>query len=167
MRNFVLGFFSALLLPAAALFLYLRSGGADVHADVPAPPWQQSLMNFAVHASVARAASTEHVPVAHTDDDLVAGGRLYANGCAGCHGALGREPRKHPTFLSPPAFAHFGTRYSEPEVIWIVKHGIRRTGMSAYAASFTDAQLWSLAGFMTHMRDLPVPVREQLKASGQ
>jgi mono/diheme cytochrome c family protein len=163
MKSFVLGFLAAIVLLVGGLFLYLRLGVSDVNADVRAPGWQSRLTSFAVHASVARQAPETPGPASHTDADLIAGGKMYMDGCAGCHGRLGRPPRKRAYFLPPPEFAHVGTQYSEPQVMWIIQHGIRRTGMSAYAASFNQQQLASLAGFVKRMKDLPPPVLAALQ----
>ncbi|HXO22428.1 MAG TPA: c-type cytochrome [Thermoanaerobaculia bacterium] len=156
MKNFILGFLAALVLLVAGPFLYLRLGAADVNADVQAPGWLSRLTSFAVHASVARNAPDTPSSTSHTDADLIAGGTLYMDGCAGCHGRFGRPPRKRVYFTSPPEFAHVGTQYSEPQVIWIIKHGIRRSGMSPYG--YNEKQLSSLAGFIKRMKDLPPPV---------
>jgi mono/diheme cytochrome c family protein len=162
-KNFTLGFLAMLALLVAGSWAYLRLGLADVHADVNAPGWESSLMNFAVHASVRRNAPKTQNPLPPTDENLIAGGILYINGCAGCHGQPGKSPSDLREYGSPPKFAQFVSPNSEPEMFWIIKHGIRRTGMSAYGPFYSDKEMWTLAAFVKRMKDLPSAVLEGIQ----
>jgi hypothetical protein len=64
----------------------VRLGAAEVRADVSAPAWQRRLTQFAVHAAVRRSASKVRSSSPHTDRELISGGKLYLDGCPGCHG---------------------------------------------------------------------------------
>ena len=87
---------------------------------------------------------------------MIAGGKLYLNDCMGCHGAPGKAPSDFGATFYPPApqLARDGTLYSEAQIFWVAKHGIRRTGMSAQRSSYSDQQLWSLAAFISHITNL-------------
>jgi len=89
MKNFLLGVVTTVLVLAVGALLYLKLGLAEVRADVPPSRWEQLLMSSAVHASVRRRAPEIPNPVAPTDENLIAGGKLYLNECAGCHGTPG------------------------------------------------------------------------------
>jgi mono/diheme cytochrome c family protein len=162
MKRFLFGFLATIGLLLAGGGAYLKLGLADVRADVAAPKWESRMMQSAVHASVQRSASKGPSPLSHTNADLIAGGKLYLDGCAGCHSRPGRPRRKSVYFFPPPEFAHEGTQYSEPELCWIIQHGIRRTGMSAYG-DYSKTQLWTIAAFVERMRNLPPPVLEALQ----
>ena len=88
---------------------------------------------------------------------MIAGGKLYLNDCVGCHGAPGKPPSDFGATFYPPApqLARDGTTYSEPEIYWVAKHGIRRTGMSEQGSTYTDEHLWQLAAFISHITALP------------
>jgi len=163
MKQFVLGFLGTLVFLMTGVFGYLRLGAAEVRADVAAPAWQRRLMHFAVRASVQRSAPKARSSLAPTDGDLIAGGKLYFDGCEGCHGRPGGPRRKRALFSPPPELAYDGTPYSEPERFWIIKHGIRRSGMSAWNTSYTDQQLWTLAAFVGRMQDLPPSVLDAVQ----
>jgi cytochrome c553 len=92
------------------------------------------------------------------DENLIAGGKLYLRACAGCHGKPGKLRDNPGGYPPPPQFFQVGTQYSEPELFWIVKHGIRRTGMSAYGAFYSDQEMWTLAAFVKRMNNLPPTV---------
>ena len=167
MKSFVLGFLVTIVLLLAVLIGYLRLGLADVHADVNVPAWQGRLIHFAERASVGRRAAGLRSPLAHTDAELIAGGTLYMNGCAGCHGKPGRPPRTRPWFLAPTQLAHVTTQYSEPEAYWVIKHGLRRTGMYSSATFYSDRQLWMLAAFVKRLTNLPPPVLAAIQPQKQ
>jgi mono/diheme cytochrome c family protein len=119
-------------------------------------------MFSAVHASIRRTVPAElKSPLPADDKTLIAGGKLYLNDCVGCHGAPGKPASDFGATFYPPApqLARDGTKYSEAEVYWVAKHGIRRTGMSAQGSSYSDQELWLLAGFISHITSLPPRVR--------
>jgi len=163
MKRFTLGFLGTLVLLAAGVIGCLRLGAVEVRGDVAAPAWQRHLMQFAVHASVRRRAPQVRSSSPPSDGELIAGGKLYLDGCDGCHGRPGGPPRKRVLFSPPPVFAHAASQYSEAERFWIIKHGIRRSGMSAWGTTYTDKQIWTLAAFVGRMQDLPPSVLDAIQ----
>src|SRR5579864_954212 len=101
MKSFLLGFVATLVLLPAIVVACLRLGAAEVRADVQAPAWQARLMELAVHASVRRNAPAAPSAAPATEADLIAGGKLYMDGCAGCHGRPGGARRKRVYFFPP------------------------------------------------------------------
>jgi mono/diheme cytochrome c family protein len=53
--------------------------------------------------------------------------------------------------------------YTEAQLFWIIKHGIRNTGMPAWGELLTDDSIWQLAGLLKNQQDLPPSVKAQLK----
>jgi len=165
MKTFLLGFIAAFLfLPVGAL-AYFRLGLAEVRSDAKPPAWESQLMTSAVHASVRRSASRIQSPSAENiDDAIVAGGKLYFLGCAGCHGQPGRPERDLSHYPPVPQLWQVGTKYSESEIHWVIQHGIRNTAMSAYGPFYSDKQLWALASFVRRMGNLPPGSLERIRA---
>lgn len=163
MKLFILGFVTIMAVLAVGAVGFLKLGLADVQADVNTPAGANQLQKFIVQASVRRRAANMKNPVPPTDQNLLAGGRLFLNACAGCHGDPGKTRSDPPEYLSPPKFSQVGTHYSEPELFWIVKHGIRRTGMSAYGPFYSDQQMWTVAAFVKRMNNLPPTVLEGIQ----
>jgi len=103
--------------------------------------------------------------VALTDDNLIAGIKLYGQHCAICHGTAKGDPLASPVakglYPRPPQLAAEGVE-DDPEAFsfWKIKHGIRWTGMPSWKQTLTDQQIWSLALFLKHMDKLP-PAAEQ------
>jgi mono/diheme cytochrome c family protein len=143
---------------------YFALGFSQIRADAKPSSLETAILQSAVRASVRRSAAAIPNPPAANDDALVAGGKLYVAGCQGCHGELGgpyEQDRDH--FPPAPELPHTGTQYSEPELYWIVKHGIRMTGMSAYGPFYSEKQLWSLAAFLRRIEKLPPGMIEKIR----
>jgi mono/diheme cytochrome c family protein len=166
LKKFAIGFATGTIALTLCVLGYLRLGLANVAADAPPPAWAARLMFSSVHASIRRTAPANlRSPLPATDENLIAGGKLYLNNCVGCHGEPGKSASDFgATFYPPtPQFPRDGTSYSEAEIFWIAKHGIRRSGMSAQGFDYTDDQLWQLAGFVSHITNLPPRVRGGLE----
>ena len=163
MKYFLMGVFATLFALAAGGFLYAWLGLAEVRGDVPSSPVEAYLMHMGVHAAVRRNAPELRSPVPATDVNLITGGKMYLDQCAGCHGTPGKQ-RKFPDGLNPPVpqFPTAGTDYTESQVFWVAKHGIRRTGMFSNGLWDSDEELWALAGYIKRMNHLPPHVQEEL-----
>jgi len=156
MKNFILGFASALLLIPAIAVACFAFGYTEVRSDQKPSALETRIMRSAVRNSVRRSASNLPAPPPASNEAIIAGGKLYVMGCMGCHGEPGKPFREdHTAFPPVPQLPHVGTQYSEPELYWIVKHGIRMTAMSAYGPFYSEQQLWSLAAFLHRIDKLP------------
>ncbi|MBI2837318.1 MAG: cytochrome c [Acidobacteria bacterium] len=71
--------------------------------------------------------------------------------CAPCHGADGRSPTDIGRWMYPRAadLASPGVQaYSDEQLFWIVKHGIRLTGMPGFGKSMPEEQIWHLVNYV-------------------
>lgn len=165
MRNFVLGALTGVFLLALAVVLYLRLGFAEVRGDIAPSRFENNLMTAAVHASVRRQAPEVPNPVTPTDENLIAGGKLFISDCSGCHGAPnGAEDNSDTLFPRIPQLHKAGTEYTEAQVFWIAKHGIRRSGMFANGKWYPDKDLWAIAAYVKRIRNLPAAVQKALES---
>ena len=106
MKTFLFGVITGALLLALGVMLYLRLGFAEVRADLAPSGWETHLMTAAVRASVQREATEAPNPVAPTDENLIAGGKIFMNDCAGCHGGInGAEDNSGTLFFADSAVA--------------------------------------------------------------
>jgi mono/diheme cytochrome c family protein len=163
MKNFLWGVLSTLVAVTIGALAYLLSGFAEVRADKAPGRWETALMRAAVHASVRREAPEQPNPFGPSDENLVAGGRIYQDSCAGCHGSPGKKDNDSDTlFPPPPQFWLEGTQYTEAQIFWIGKHGIRRTGMFVAGRWNSDEKLWKAVAYIKRMNSLPPAVSEAL-----
>ena len=165
MKQFLFGVMATVTVLVVGGLAYLLLGFADVRGDQPVTGMERTLMRAAVHASVRRHAPNDSDPVPPTDANLIAGGREYLNQCAGCHGTPGKK-RGFGSPLNPdaPQLPTEGTEFSESQIFWVAKHGIRRTGMFSNGVWDADSVLWPIATFIKHIKNLPPAVRDSLAA---
>ena len=92
--------------------------------------------------------------------NLIAGGKIYLEACAGCHGTPGKPfASKGPILYPPiPELTVKGTNLSEAQIFWVAKHGIRRSGMFANEAWAPDEKLWTVSAYVKRMNSLPPSV---------
>ncbi len=164
-KNSIAGSLCSIAFLTIILAVYLGLGFIDVAADAPPSAWETRLMTSTVHASVRRQAQPLQNPLPNSDDTLVAGGKLYLNDCVGCHGAPGEPPSDFGAAFYPrvPQFSQIGSQYSDGQLFWVAKHGIRMSGMYPQAPAYSDSQLWSLAAFIARIRNLPPAVARAIQ----
>ena len=99
------------------------------------------------------------------------GARHYARyGCAHCHGAPGVEWSKFSEGLNPgPAdLAEIAKERDVSAIFWVVKHGVRMTGMPSFAkAGVPDNELWQIAAFVKKLPSVSEADYKSWTASSQ
>ena len=144
---------------AAALFVY--SGVYDVGADEPHWRGTAELMQTVRSRSVARRAAAIRVPDLQSAELKSKGAGQYAEMCVSCHLAPGVADTELRQGLSPQP-PNLAQRSSDPRVaFWIIKHGIKMSGMPAWGATHDDETIWSLVAFL---QQLPQLTAEQYRA---
>lgn len=168
MKQFLLGSLATVIVFVAGGMVYFRLGLAEVRGDVPPSRLETSVMRMAVHASVRRHAPEIPNPVSPTEENLIAGGKMYLNECAGCHGTPATA-RKWADPLNPaaPQLPEVGTEYSEAQIFWVAKHGIRRAGMFANGVWESDQKLWTMAAYIYRIKNLPPRVAEEIEKAAK
>lgn len=163
---FALGIVATLIVLSAAAYIYSQKGFASTRADVK-PGTMDSWLGSAMDASTRRQAPKMMNPVSDTPDALLAAGKVYGSRCAVCHGTPNDKDSKLGASLNPPAPQFFGDEppdMMENENYYIIKHGVRMTGMPAWGNLLSDQQIWQTVDLLKHINDknLPQPVVEQL-----
>jgi mono/diheme cytochrome c family protein len=155
MRNLLFGVVTAVVLLPIGILGYIALGFTEIRSDLKPSMLESVIMGSAVRASVRRGAAGIPNAATANHETLIAGGKLYVAGCAGCHGELEKPFREdHDHFPPVPQLPYLGTHYSESELYWIVKHGIRMSGMSAYGRFYSEQQLWALSAFVYRIKKL-------------
>jgi mono/diheme cytochrome c family protein len=160
LRGFLLGILATIVVAAVGGYIVLSSGLVPANADAE-PGWLETwAANTSLEATLDREAPKGPDPVALTDENLIAGIELYGRHCAICHGTAEGNASASPVakglYPRPPQLATDGVE-GDPEgfLFWVIRHGIRWTGMPSWASTLTDEQIWTLALFLKHMDKLP------------
>src|SRR3954449_11089180 len=82
-------------------------------------------------------------------DRLVIGVEHFAAHCAVCHGGPGvpKGDIGKGLYPAPPDLAVAAHRYTAPELFWIIKNGIKMTGMPSWA-DHSDEEIWATVAFL-------------------
>lgn len=160
-----IGIFIALAFVAVGIFIF--SGLYPMGADNPHFRITTWALETLRERSIARASSDIVAPTdLDSADRLLAGGADYNDMCAGCHLQPGNDSNdlsmglypsppnlgKHPVIDSNEALARS---------FWIIKHGIKASGMPAWGAGHDDERIWSMVAFLQRLPNLS-PLQYQI-----
>jgi mono/diheme cytochrome c family protein len=117
------------------VFATTREESIDRRAEDVIPPPESSLSN---------------------PQTLRVGFEHYKEMCVVCHGAPGVEPGEARAGLNPkpPLLAKVAKRIPTPEMFWVIKHGIKMTGMPAWGPTHSDDKIWAMVAFVKTLPDL-------------
>ena len=167
--RFVLGFILGLLVLPVVAWLYLKLGYAPVATAAPPMPFETFLAHSALHARVFKEAPRENNPVQGTEQNYMAGAKLYRENCSVCHGLPGQPKTAiaNGMFPKPPQLFEGKGVTDDPagETYWKIRNGIRLSGMPGYQNALTDGQMWQIAGLLANADKLPASVQQELKRS--
>lgn len=167
MVRFLTGFAAAVVVVLLAMFCYVRFGFVDPRADAEPGALEKAVAMPALDASVDRRAPDLHNPIDPTDDNLMAGMRIYQTHCAGCHGDV-RQPHVpfgDALYPSAPQFVEDAPDMPENQNFYIIQHGVRLSGMPGWKQTLTEPQIWQITTFLSHMDKLPPQVSAAWKAA--
>jgi mono/diheme cytochrome c family protein len=144
MTGILLGFVAAGATQLVVAVAGLKLGLVSLNADASPPNWETRVAGEAVQASIARHAAKQSNPVPATNENLAAGTHIYLEACARCHGKSNAGPSVYGKSFYPPApgLAQSSTRYTEAELFWIIKYGIRNTAMPGWRSLLSDQDIW-------------------------
>jgi mono/diheme cytochrome c family protein len=94
------------------------------------------------------------------------GDKFFGADCAACHGLDGHTPTDAGRWMYPRAADLTSPevrQYSDRELFWIVKNGIRLSGMPAFGRVESDEHIWNLVHYL---RTLPVSARPKKNEAG-
>ena len=157
LKGVILGIVLTVAIIAGAGYVAVKTGSIPANADARPPKLEAWAARTSLHATL-RGAASEKNPLPLTDENLLAGIKLYAQNCAVCHGgAAGKATAiAKGLYQRPPQLADDGVE-DDPDGVtyWKLYHGIRWTGMPAFGHTLTENQLWQLTLFLSKMDHLP------------
>jgi len=157
-----------LLAAGAAGFAY--SGIFDVSAAVPEPQWRARVFEIVKDRAIdRRAAALPAAPPLGDPQQIRKGLVDFSEMCVGCHGAPGVPKSEIGMGLNPdpPDLAHEGAEQSPVRLFWVLKNGIKMTGMPGFGMTHTDEQLWAMVAFLKQLPKLnPQQYAAMLKEAG-
>jgi mono/diheme cytochrome c family protein len=166
-KGFVLGMVALAVIALVFAFAFIMLGGLPAGADRKPGEIEEWAAERSLQATIKREAEPIASPLALNDENLIAGIGLYGANCAVCHGTSNGKSSNIAAGLyqEPPQFAKQGVE-DDPEefLVWMIRHGIRFTGMPSFGKSLSETQIQQLSMLLKHMDALPAAASEAWKS---
>jgi mono/diheme cytochrome c family protein len=138
------------------LGIFVYSGLYNVAADVPHTGAVFWIAQTTRDRSIDHHASGISVPSDLDDAKRIsAGAGLYGEMCSGCHLAPGTEKTEISQGLYPraPELSR-GSDLTPAQEFWVIKHGIKMSGMAAWGVTHNDTLIWDMVAFLQKLPSL-------------
>ena len=157
MVRIVLGSVATIVLLCAAAAMILTLGFVPTTASAVPPRFERQVATQALNASMHRHAPHIANPYSVDDQSLIAGMRVYTMNCAVCHGALDAQASALEHSFYPPAPQLIVKPVHDPEwrTFYIVRTGVRYTGMPAWEKILSEQDMWKVTTFLSRIENLP------------
>jgi mono/diheme cytochrome c family protein len=127
---------------------------------LPEPGHTETFLATQIKRFLVHKGSRQGVPPAPADRvaGAKAGEEIFSMECASCHGSSGYDLTDAGRWMYPRAAdltSRASQSYSDQEIFWIVKNGVRMTGMPAFGKVESEENIWDL---VFYVRILPKAV---------
>ena len=140
---------------AAGGVAIVYSGAYNVAASDEHTALGKWVMHTTMHNSVKASADDITAPDLNDSSLIKQGASAYDSLCAACHLKPGLEDTVLRAGLNPmpPNLSEQG-HWGAEEQFWIIKHGIKMTGMPAWGVTHKDQELWEMVAFLQRLPGL-------------
>lgn len=149
----------------AALAGFLWSGIYNIGADDAHSKPVHAMLQMLRERSIAVRAAAVSVPDLDDPERIRRGAGNYDAMCVGCHLAPGMAATELSAGLYPAPPNLSQAHIDAAEAFWVVKHGIKASGMPAWGKRMGDAYLWDLIAFVQQLPTLDAAGYRALVAS--
>ena len=141
------------------------TGRFNVAATAP-PDVADKVAPWVLDKSIKRGAKSVTDPVSKDPNAVALGLSHYRENCLPCHGAPGVDPAEFHEGMNPapPDIESEDVQHgSDAELFWVIKSGIRMTGMPAFGVNHNDEEIRHIVAFVRHTPQLTDAERQALK----
>jgi mono/diheme cytochrome c family protein len=152
-----------LVLVVLGTAVFIWSGAYNIAADEPHWPLTEYAMETVRERSIAARASVVVVPDLVDEAMIQSGAGNYDAMCVGCHLQPGvqRTELSNGLFPAPPNLSR--RRIDDPAAaFWVIKHGMKMSGMPAWGKSMDDESIWGMVAFLQRLPDMSQERYEKL-----
>ena len=149
-------FAAFLVLMAVGGFLVAALGIIPIKASSGHWAITRWFLNFSSERSVSTHTLGVKAPKLDEPRFVLKGAGAYETNCKACHGSPAiAQPRvaQHMT-PRPPYLPTVLPQWDDAELFYIVKHGIKMTGMPAWPAQQRDDEVWAMVAFLRVLKSL-------------
>lgn len=121
-------------------------------------PITRWFLEFSLRNSVETQSLLISAPSLHDTSLIRLGAGHYAGGCAPCHGAPGqpRNPITRNMLPAPPTLSEAVPSWEARELFWIVKNGLKYSGMPSWVAPQREDEVWAVVAFLRALPGLGI-----------
>ena len=148
-------------------FLFASSGIMPIKASSGHWPITAWLLNFTMRRSVITHSLGMNAPKLDDAALVAKGATHYEFGCRPCHGAphlpqpvIAGHMTPHPPHLPPEI-----PKWQPEELFYILKHGVKFTGMPAWPAQKRNDEVWAVVAFLLKVPNLSADEYHKLARS--
>ena len=149
------------VIAVVSIFGFLYSGLYPIGADDSHTRVVYWALETLRERSVANASKDIVVPALDDPKLLLAGGPDYNEMCASCHLKPGKSESDMSLGLYPvppdltTSDGDHGDDHDSPEQrFWVIKHGIKASGMPAWGLTHDDQRIWAMVAFLQKLPEL-------------
>lgn len=164
MKSVVIALEILIILLIAALLLFVYSGWYNMAASEEHTGVTRWLIETTRTRSVrSHAEGIQVPPLERTSRDE--GFRHFDAMCVLCHGAPGIGSSEIGEGLNPrpPDLVERVMAWTPAELFWIVRHGLKMTGMPAFGATHGEEELWAIVSFVRLLPEIAPEEYEQAR----
>lgn len=153
----------------ASAFVFVYAGIFNIAADAPHSAFTYAIMETVRSRSITVRAKDVQVPALDDPKLISTGAQHYAAMCGDCHLAPDKSESEIRTGLYPqPPDLTKHLHASPAEAFWVIKHGIKMSGMPAWGMTHDDSSIWGLVAFLQKLPELtPAQYQALAKAEGE
>ena len=158
----LLGLIAAALLAGLGGWVVLEAGWYDASATRQHFQFVHSMLERGMHQSVRFHARDIVVP---STRDAATGANLFKAHCQQCHGGPGVAQGVIGLSMQPVPgpLVDASRRFKPNELYWVVRHGIKMSGMPAWGLHLSEQEMWAVVGFLER---LPHMTPDEYRAAG-
>jgi cytochrome c553 len=145
-------------------FIVAASGVMPIKASSGHWPITAWFLNFSMERSVATHSAPIKAPHLDQPGWVQRGAAHYHTACRPCHGSpqvprprIANAMTPHPPYL-PPVIPEYGSE----DLFYIVKHGVKFTGMPSWPAQKRDDEVWAMTAFLREYASLDAAEYDRL-----
>jgi mono/diheme cytochrome c family protein len=164
--KFLLAILVVLLVVGGAAAFVVKTGRLPIAATTP-PDFVDRVAVTAKFKAVVRGAAGLQVTVPADPASVSRGREHYVENCLPCHGAPGVKPEEFAEGMNPkpPDIDGSLQNYNDAQLFWVIKNGIRATGMPGFGVNHKDDEIGHIAAFVRHTPHLTPEERKELAAA--
>lgn len=146
----------AVVFAAGALFVYLGVFNVSTLWTDPTPVYWffKSVRQHSIEKQSINIKIPKDIDI-HDSKTIRAGFKLFISSCMMCHVGPGLKPTellREGLYPKPPKFSRtYKLELSPEELFWVIKNGIRMTGMPGWTASKDNSQIWELVAYLKNL----------------